>query len=64
MVESTGQEVAIPDCVINDEVRQYEPSLDDIFVILENGEYQRLIFSGQELREREDTHIKDFRNFV
>ena len=66
--EQTGpQEGAaeeVPACVMNDEVREYEPSLEDIFVIIKSGDYQRLVFQGQDLREREETHIEDFRKFL
>lgn len=49
---------------MNDEVRSFEPELDDIFIIIANGDYQRLIFQGTELREREETHMADFRTFL
>ena len=62
MVESKADEA--PACVINDEVREYEPDLDDIFSVLDSGEYQRLIFAEQELREREVAHLKAFREFL
>ena len=49
MVESAGEATAttnteVPECVMNDEVRNYEPSLEDVFVIIPSGDYQRLIF--------------------
>jgi hypothetical protein len=31
---------------IDDAVRNYEPSLEDIFIVIPSGDYQRLIFSG------------------
>ena len=46
------------------EVLEYEPELDDIFIVLDNGEYQRLIFNNQELREKETTHLEQFRGFL
>ena len=49
---------------MNDEVRSFEPTLDDVFVILPSGDYQRQLFQGQELREREETHMTDFRNWL
>ena len=72
MVESTQEENKataeenknIPECVMNDEVRSFEPTLDDVFVILPSGDYQRQLFQGQELREREETHMTDFRNWL
>ncbi len=54
----------IPEKVINDEVREYDPTLEDIFFIIPSGDYQRLLFQGLDLREREETHMSDFRNFL
>ena len=42
----------------------YEPSLEDQFIIIPSGDYQRLIFNNLPLREREETHLNDFRNFL
>ena len=50
--------------MINDEVREYDPALEDIFFIIPSGDYQRLLFQGLDLREREETHMSDFRNFL
>ena len=47
-----------------DNASSYEPSLEDTFFIIPSGDYQRLIFTGVSLREREDTHLNDFRNFL
>ena len=49
MVEAIGESGAatsteVPECVMNDEIRNYEPSLEDVFVIIPSGDYQRLIF--------------------
>jgi len=38
--------------------------LDDIFIVLDNGDYQRLIFNNQELREKETTHLEEFRGYM
>ena len=54
----------IPAFVMNEEVKEYEPTLEDIFFIIPSGDYQRLLFQGQDLREREETHLTDFRNFL
>lgn len=51
--------------MISEEAKAYEPSLEDIFFVIPSGDYQRLIFSGgQPLREREETHIADFKKFL
>lgn len=34
----------IPECVMNDKVRNFEPTLEDIFFIIPSGDYQRLLF--------------------
>ena len=51
MVESVGEQAAttseeVPECVLNDTVRNFEPELEDVFVIIPSGDYQRLIFNG------------------
>ena len=55
MVESSAVEV--PSCVMNESVKAFEPEIDDIFVVLDSGDYQRLIFKGQALREKEETKM-------
>ena len=57
MVETTSQAEEVPSCVINETVKAFEPEINDIFVVLENGDYQRLIFQNQELREKEETKM-------
>jgi len=47
----------IPDKVMNEEIRDFEPGLEDIFFIIPTGDYQRILFQGQDLREREETHL-------
>ena len=44
----------VPDCVIDTDTKEFEPTLDDIFVVIPSGDYQRLLFEGMELREREE----------
>ena len=61
MVESSALEV--PSCVMNESVKAFEPEIDDIFVVLDSGDYQRLIFKGQALREKEETKMQEFRDF-
>jgi hypothetical protein len=62
MVETADS--SVPEFVMNSTVRAYEPSLDDTFFIIPSGDYQRLIFVGLALRDREETHLSDFRNFL
>jgi hypothetical protein len=49
---------------MNAAVQAYEPTLEDTFFIIPSGDYQRLIFVGLPLRDREETHLQDFRNFL
>lgn len=35
-----------------------------MFIVIPSGDYQRLVFQGHALREREQTHLEDFRNFL
>lgn len=60
MVDATS----VPACVMNETVQKYEPTLDDTFFIIPSGDYQRLIFTGMKLRDREETHLNDFRNYL
>lgn len=54
----------VPACLMDDDTRNYEPTLEDIFIVIPSGDYQRLLFQGHTLREREETHLADFRNFL
>jgi len=49
---------------MDEDTRNYEPTLEDIFVVIPSGDYQRLLFQGHALREREETHLADLRNFL
>lgn len=54
----------VPACVMDDDTRNYEPDTEDMFVVIPSGDYQRLLFQGHKLREKEETHLADFRNFL
>ena len=41
----------------------FEPSLAEEFLTLKDGQYQRLIFSNVDLREKEETHLEQFRQY-
>ena len=34
----------IPSKVMNEEVKEFEPSLEDMFFIIPSGDYQRILF--------------------
>ena len=44
-------------------MKSHEPSLEEQFITLPSGEYQRLIFHNQELREKEETHLEQFKDY-
>ena len=54
----------VPAAVMNQAVKEYEPTLEDEYFILQSGDYQRLLFQGLILRQREEDHINDFRSFL
>jgi hypothetical protein len=40
MVESAqAQAYEVPACVMNEEVKAFEPEINDIFVVLDSGDY-------------------------
>lgn len=49
---------------MNEETKKYEPTLEDLFFVIPSGDYQRLVFTNHELRERETKHTEDFRKFL
>jgi hypothetical protein len=34
----------VPACLMDDDTRNYEPTLEDIFIVIPSGDYQRLLF--------------------
>ena len=54
----------VPECVMNEAVKAFEPTLEEIFIVMPSGEYQRMLFFGHELREKEQKHIDDFREWL
>ena len=40
----------VPAIVLNEEVREYEPTLEDEYFIIPSGDYQRILFQGLILR--------------
>jgi hypothetical protein len=61
MVDTTA---VVPACMMNEQVKSYEPTLEDTFFVLPTGDYQRLIFFNMELRDKEQNHLNDFDNFL
>ena len=54
----------IPEQVMNQSVHDFEPKEADALFTVSSGDYQRLLFRGQMLRDRESTHLEGFRNFL
>lgn len=48
---------------INEEIEAFESSVNEEFLTIKTGEYQRLIFEGVELREKEEEHLEKFRDY-
>ena len=48
---------------INEEVSAFEQSVNEEFLTIKTGEYQRLIFQDVELREREEEELEKFRDY-
>jgi hypothetical protein len=45
------------------EAQDFEPSSAQQFLSLKDGSYQRLIFTEIDLREKEETHLEQFREY-
>lgn len=48
---------------MSEECKNFEPTVHEEFLTIPNGEYQRLIFEGVELRQKEEDHIENFREY-
>ena len=48
---------------IPEAVNDYEPTMNERFLTLKDGQYQRQIFSNDELREKEEQHLEQFREY-
>ena len=48
---------------VSEEVEAFEPSVNEEFLTIKSGEYQRLIFQNVELREREEEQLDAFRDY-
>mmetsp|Transcript_36604 Transcript_36604/g.44709 ORF Transcript_36604/g.44709 Transcript_36604/m.44709 type:complete len:152 (+) Transcript_36604:205-660(+) len=51
----------IPEYVINDKVRAFEPTDQARYIIFSNGDYENLLLVNQELREREQNYVTKWR---
>ena len=54
----------IPDYVMNDTVRAFEPTEESIHLTLSNGEVHNLIFSGVELLDQQKKVVSDFEDWL
>ena len=48
---------------MNEEVESFESSVNEEFLTIKTGEYQRLIFENVELREAEEEKLEAFREY-
>ena len=50
--------------VKNDLIKNYEPTEEELFITVSNGDYQRVIFNGRPLREKEQRELENFRQWL
>ena len=55
---------SIPKIVMNDRIRAYEPTEEDLYFTIEDGRYVNRIYSGVKLREFEEQKVKEFRDWI
>jgi hypothetical protein len=48
---------------IPEAVNDFEPTMNERFLTLKDGQYQRQIFTNDELREKEEQHLEQFREY-
>jgi len=48
---------------MNEACNNFEPSISEQFLTIKDGSYQRLIFMDCDLREKEETHLDQFRDY-
>lgn len=50
---------------ITDAIKNYEPTERDLFIYIDSGEYQRMIFGEpQKLKDEEEKKMEDFNNYI
>lgn len=51
--------------LITEEMKEYDPSVQDLFITIKNGDYQRLVWGDEiDLREREEDHWEKFEEYI
>ena len=60
----TAAKLPTPETVMNDSVRAYMPSEDELYFTIEDGRYVNRIYSGVQLREFEKKKVTAFRAWV
>lgn len=48
---------------LNEEIESFDSSVNEEFLTIKTGEYQRLIFQNVDLREREEEQLEKFRQY-
>lgn len=48
---------------VNEEIEAFESTVNEEFMTIKTGEYQRLIFQNVELREKEEEQLEQFRQY-
>ena len=54
----------VPEFVLDDTVRSFEPTEKDMFITLQDGSYENMILSIHPLREPEQKNLDEFREWV
>ena len=49
---------------MNDRVRAYTPTEEDLYFTIEDGRYVNRLYSGVKLREFEQKKVKEFRDWL
>ena len=52
-----------PEIPMSEECKNFEPTVNEEFLTIPNGQYQRLLFEGVELRSKEEDHLDNFREY-
>ena len=64
MKEKLVRRIPVSEKVMNDEVRSYEPTENDIYLTLPDGRYENQIWHNLELREKEAKKLSEFNEWL
>ena len=64
MARVTAARLPTPDSVLNDLVREFVPTEQEIYLTLPDGRYVNAIYAGVQLREHERTQLRLFHEWI